>query len=296
MTASAIKNVGFIGLGLMGSAFTARLVERGYSVIGFDIDPKKVEAARAQGAVAAADAAEVARHGDVTLICVTSTAAVEEAVFGSGGVVEGGTTGKVLVDHSTSEAGATVEMAERLATKTGMQWVDAPVSGGPPAAAAGSLAIMAGGDSSAIDRITPVMDELAAQFTHMGKVGAGQITKMINQVLVLTNYCVLAEALMLAEKGGIDATKIPIALADGHAGSNLLKALYPRMLDRDYAPAGYARQILKDLDMVHDLARDLKSPTPMTSQAAALFRILNARGHGELDGIAILKLYDEPPL
>lgn len=296
MKENKIQPVGFIGLGLMGAAFSSRLIECGYSVKGYDIDPKKVEVATSLGVVAGANAADVVRHGDITLMCVTSTAAVEESVFGNSGVADAATAEKILVDHSTTETTATVDMAARLHEQSGMQWVDAPVSGGPPAAAAGKLAIMAGGDTSAIETITPLMNDLAAQFSHMGDVGAGQITKMVNQVLVLTNYCVLAEAIMLAEKGGIDVAKIPTALADGHAGSNLLQAMFPRMIDRDFTPAGYARQVLKDLDMVQDLAHHLKSPTPMASQAATLFRILNARGHGELDGTAILKLYDQPPV
>jgi 3-hydroxyisobutyrate dehydrogenase len=296
MTEDKIRPVGFIGLGLMGTAFSSRLIECGYAVKGYDINPKKVEAATAFGVVAGANVADVVRHGDITLMCVTSTAAVEEVVFGNSGVVDAAAAGKILVDHSTTETAATVDMAAQLHERTGMGWVDAPVSGGPPAATAGKLAIMAGGDTPAIETITPLMNDLAAQFTHMGEIGAGQITKMVNQVLVLTNYCVLAEALMLAEKGGIDVAKIPTALGDGHAGSNLLQAMFPRMIDRDFTPAGYARQVLKDLDMVQDLARHLKAPTPMASQAATLFRILNARGHGELDGTAILKLYDQPPV
>jgi 3-hydroxyisobutyrate dehydrogenase-like beta-hydroxyacid dehydrogenase len=115
---------------------------------------------------------------------------------------------------------------------------------------------------------------------------------MINQVLVLSNYCVLAEALALAEAGGVDASRIPAALGAGYAGSNLLQRLYPRLVARDFAPAGYAFQALKDLDMVQALAREVKVPTPMASQAAVLFRTLVAKGYGELDGIAVLKLYD----
>jgi 3-hydroxyisobutyrate dehydrogenase len=109
----------------------------------------------------------------------------------------------------------------------------------------------------------------------------------------LNNYAVLAEALALAEAGGIDASKIPDALATGHAGSNMLKNVFPRMIKRDYAPKGYARQLLKDLDMLHDLAKSLKTPTPISSQTASLLRILNSKGHEELDGIAIMKLYDQ---
>jgi 3-hydroxyisobutyrate dehydrogenase-like beta-hydroxyacid dehydrogenase len=183
-------------------------------------------------------------------------------------------------------------MAAELRVRTAMAWVDAPVSGVPPAAAAGSLAIMAGGGDDDIARAAPLMADLAARFTHMGAVGAGQITKMVNQVLVLNNYAVLAEALALAEAGGINAAKIPEALGAGHAGSNMLASMYPRMVARDFAPAGFARQILKDLDMLYDLAKDLAVPTPMSSQSANLYRILNSKGHGELDGIAVLKLFD----
>ena len=172
-----------------------------------------------------------------------------------------------------------------------MAWVDAPVSGGPPAAEAGTLAIMAGGADDAFARAVPALQDLG-QVTHMGSVGAGQVTKMVNQILVLNNYCILAEALALAEAGGVDASKIPDALASGHAGSNMLQSMYPRILKRDFEPAGYAFQVMKDLDMVHDLASELKVPTPMSGQASSLFRILNAKGHGQLDGLAVFKLYD----
>ena len=174
-----------------------------------------------------------------------------------------------------------------------MGWVDAPVSGGPPAARAGTLAIMAGGDEADIEAVSPVMSDISGGFTHFGPVGAGQVAKMVNQILVLNNYAVLAEALALAEAGGIDASKIPDALASGHAGSNMLKYIFPRMIARDFEPQGYARQILKDFDMLHDLAKNLKSPTPMSSQATSLFRILCSKGHQELDGISVLKLFDQ---
>ena len=172
-----------------------------------------------------------------------------------------------------------------------MGWIDAPVSGGPPAAAAGTLAIMAGGDPAELERARAVL-EMLGTLTVMGPVGAGQVTKMVNQVLVLTNYCVLAEALALAEAGGVDASRIPAALGAGHAGSNLLQSLYPRLVARDFEPAGYAFQVQKDLDMVQGLARALGVPTPMVAQASSLFRILVSKGHGQLDGLAVLKLYD----
>ena len=133
-----------------------------------------------------------------------------------------------------------------------MGWVDAPVSGGLPAAEAGTLAIMIGGEEATVAVVEPVL-KLLGTCTHMGPVGAGQVTKMVNQVLVLSNYCVLAEAMVLAEAGGVDASRIPAALGAGYAGSNMLQRLYPRLVARDFAPAGYAFQALKDLDMVYGL-------------------------------------------
>ena len=288
--------IAFIGLGLMGAAFTKRLTSLGYEVTGHDIDPAKVEAARGWGVRPAASAAEAAHDADIVQVCVLETEHVRDIALGPHGIADCGAPGKVLVDHGTTVLTATREMAAELKDRCGMDWVDAPVSGGPPAAEDGSLAIMAGGSDAAIARIAPLMADLAGVFTHMGGVGAGQITKMVNQVLVLTNYCVIAEAVKLGEAGGIDVAKIPQALATGHAGSNLLNALLPRIVARDFAPLGRAKQVLKDLDMLHDLTKALEVPTPMADQARALYRLLCARGHRELDGGAVFRLYDSPPV
>ncbi len=287
------QKIGFIGLGLMGQGFTKRLTECGYRVTGFDLDATKVEQASKHGVIAASNASEVAKSSDVVLVCVTSTDGVEKVIFGAGGVAETASPGMVLVDHSTSIVANTKDMAVKLKAETGMGWVDAPVSGGPEGAEAGELAIMAGGGDVDVAIVQSIMDDVSSAFTVFGPVGSGQVAKMVNQVLVLNNYAVLAEALALAEAGGIDASKIPDALATGHAGSNMLKNVFPRMIKRDYAPKGYARQLLKDLDMLHDLAKSLKTPTPISSQTASLLRILNSKGHEELDGIAIMKLYDQ---
>jgi 3-hydroxyisobutyrate dehydrogenase-like beta-hydroxyacid dehydrogenase len=263
-------------------------------VTGYDIAADKLEAATRHGVQTAASAAEVTRASDIVQICVMTAGDLERAVFGDDGVASAASAGKILIDHSTTEVETTRRFAARLA-ETGMGWIDAPVSGGPPAAEAGSLAIMAGGDDAHLAQAQGLLADLG-QCTHMGPVGAGQVTKMVNQVLVLTNYCVLAEALSLAEAGGVDAARIPEALGAGYAGSTMLQRLYPRMVARDFAPAGYAFQALKDLDMVQGLAKSLTVPTPMTSQAATLFRILNAKGHGRLDCVAVLKLYDKEPV
>ncbi len=277
----------------MGHAIARRLIETGHAVAGYDIAAEKVAAVATLGVQVCGSAAEVARNSDIVLVSVTTTAAVEEAVLGKDGIASAGRLdGKVLVDHSTTEIEATKRVATGLAA-TGMAFVDAPVSGGPAAAMSGTLAIMAGGDASAIARIRPVMEQLGL-LTHLGPVGAGQATKLVNQALVLTNYCVIAEALRLAEAYGVDAKLVPAALAPGHAGSNLLPVLFGRMIARDFTPHGYARQVLKDLEMLNQAASERHVAMPMAGQALALYRQLITQGKSELDASAILTLYPEP--
>jgi 3-hydroxyisobutyrate dehydrogenase-like beta-hydroxyacid dehydrogenase len=258
--------------------------------VGFDIDAAKLAQARTIGVEPAESPADVAKHADVVLVCVTNTAAVVEVVLGTKGVVAAGRLdGKVVVDHSTTEIAATKALAETLASRTGAAFIDAPVSGGPDAARSGTLAIMAGADDAAIRKVTPLIQALG-RFTHMGAIGAGQATKLVNQTLVLTNYCVIAEAVRLAQAYGVDAKKIPEALATGHAGSNLLPIALPRMVDEDFVPRGYARQVLKDLEMLQEAARQHHLDMPMSSQALKLFRMLVASGKSELDATAVISV------
>src|ERR1051325_7497223 len=286
--------IGFVGLGLMGEGFTRRLIEKGHAVAGFDIDEEKTRAAAAWGVKPAASAAEIAQACDIILISVINTAAVEDVALGARGVASVDVAGKVIVDHSTTELDATKRIAGTIAAK-GADFVDAPVSGGPGAAKTGTLAIMAGGNDAAIEKIEPLMRDLGTM-THMGGVGTGQATKLVNQTLVLTNYCVLAEALRLAQAYGVDARKIPQALAPGHAGSNLLNALFPRMIAEDFAPLGFARQVLKDLEMLQGAAREKHLAMPMASQALTLYRMLVAAGHSERDASAVVTLFPKAGL
>ncbi|TMJ01894.1 MAG: NAD(P)-dependent oxidoreductase [Alphaproteobacteria bacterium] len=285
------ERIGFIGLGLMGTGFTRRLIATGHAVVGYDPDPGRMDEAAQRGVQPAASAADVAKAADIILICVINTAAVEDATLGSRGIVQADIAGKVVVDHSTAEIKTTLRIAAELAAR-GAQFVDAPVSGGPGAAEAGTLAIMAGGGDAAIARIAPLMRDLGSM-THMGGNGAGQATKLVNQTIVLTNYCVLAEALRLGEAYGVDTAKIATALAPGHAGSNLMPVLLPRMIAKDFRPLGYVRQILKDLEMLQAAAADEHVAMPMAAQALTLFRLLAASGRSELDGSAVVTLYPE---
>ena len=285
-----MSTVGFVGLGLMGQAFTQRLAERSHRIVGFDIDDEKVKAAAAWGVAPASSAAAVAEAADLVLVCVINTAAVEDVATGPRGLTAApNIAGKICIDVSTTEIEATHRVAAALGAR-GMDFVDAPVSGGPGAAKAGTLAIMAGGSEAAIAKITPLMRELG-DFTHMGEVGTGQATKLVNQTIVLTNFCVLAEALRLAQAYGVDAAKIPEALKAGFAGSNMLGPIFPQMLAEDFKPRGFARQVRKDLEMLQTAARDRHLAMPMAAQALTLYRLLNASGKAELDAASVVSLY-----
>ncbi len=284
--------VGFVGLGLMGQGFTQRLVEKGHRVVGFDIDESKTNAAAAWGVTPTKSAAEVAEAADIVLVSVTNTAAVEDVAAGPRGMLTArSTSGKICVDLSTTELETTKRLAASLEQR-GMTFIDAPVSGGPGAAKAGTLAIMAGGPQTAIAQIAPIMRDLGSM-THMGPAGTGQATKLVNQTIVLTNFCVLAEALRLAQAYGVDAQRIPQALQAGFAGSNMLAPVFPQMLAEDFAPRGFARQVLKDLEMLQAAARDRHLAMPMASQALTLYRLLVASGKSELDAAAVVTLYPQ---
>ena len=288
-----MTKVGFIGLGLMGTGFTKRLVASGREVIGFDIETEKIAAAADWGVRPAKSPAEVIARTDLVAICVTTTYAVEEVATGGEGLLAAGRLdGKTVVDFSTTEMEATHRVAAAL-TSVGAAFIDAPVSGGPGAAETGTLAVMAGGEARALDAVRPVLEQLGL-VTHMGPTGAGQATKLVNQALCLTNYCVVAEGLRLAEAYGVDARKIPAALAPGLANSAVLQVIFPRMVEGDFAPRGYARQVLKDLEMLQEATRAQHLALPMASLATTLFRMLVAQGNSELDGAAVVTLIPKP--
>src|SRR6185312_14088696 len=186
------------------------------------------------------------------------------------GIAETARADQILVDLSTADPDAIRRMAARLAEKTRTRWVDAPVSGGPPAARDGTMTVMAGGEAADIEAVRPLMADMAGNFTHMGPVGAGQTTKIINQAIVGTGYVLMAEALVLAEAAGLDAAKLPECLAGGFADSNLLRKIYPQMCARAFEPpTSYARQLLKDLKNVGHFAHEQGCALPLIETAVA---------------------------
>jgi 3-hydroxyisobutyrate dehydrogenase-like beta-hydroxyacid dehydrogenase len=275
-------SLGYVGVGLMGGPMVKRLVSLGWQVRAYDIVPERSSAG---------SAAEAARGADVVLLNLPTNDAVKDAVFGRDGVAAGVSARQLLVDFSTIPVDECRSHAARLLAATGCRWVDTPVSGGPPAVAAGSLTVMAGGEEADLERLAPLMHDIAARCTHMGPLGAGLAAKMINQLVVGVGHAMLAEAVALCAKAGIDGARIPDCLAGGYADSNVMKAYWPRMVQHDFAPRGYLRQLLKDLEMVNEWAGSLKAPAPQLAQALSLYRLAASHGYSELDSSAVVKVF-----
>jgi 3-hydroxyisobutyrate dehydrogenase len=285
--------IGFAGAGTLGSAIIERLLASGFELKAWNRSRDKLAPLLELGASAEETSADLARESDVVITCVTDHRAVESVVFGADGVASAGVSGKLLIDMSTSDAGKTREMADRLEQACGMGWVDAPISGGAPAARTGSMAVMCGGSEANFALAEPVLRHLAGALTLMGPVGAGQGTKMINQVLVSCSLAVLAEACALAERAGVDALRIPEALAGGRADSRLLQEFLPKMAKSDFSIEGSVSIMLKDLEMIHDLAETTGAVMPVTALVTQINRQLVLYGLADADNSTIVNLYRE---
>ena len=286
--------LGFIGLGLMGGPMVGRLLEAGYDVTVWNRSPEKIISAVANGATKAANVAELVSAVDLVLMCLTDTTAVEKVVFGDDGVVSGAADDKLLVDFSSMRPDVTRKFAVRLKMETGMGWVDAPVSGGAKGAAAGTLAIMAGGEVEDVERVRPIVAAFSQRFTRMGEIGAGQVTKLCNQIIVASNVAAMAEAISFAEKSGVvDATKLAEALKGGWADSQPFQIMAPRFAARNTEPKiGAIDVMLKDIDTARDLAIENGAPLPMAALASEAFRKLSSMGLGDSDIGEIMTLFD----
>ncbi|WP_438300904.1 NAD(P)-dependent oxidoreductase [Pseudomonas sp. NMS19W] len=292
---STLPSLGFAGIGLMGLPMCRRLLAAGYPLTVWNRNPAKCAPLVEAGARQVATPAELCGQADVVMLCLADTAVVREVVFGPAGVAEGAKSGQLLVDFSSLEPTATREMAAELAQKTGMAWLDSPVSGGVVGAEAGSLAIMVGGDAADLDRVRPVLLTLGQRVTHMGGIGAGQVTKACNQMIVACNALVIAEVVALAEQSGVDASLIAEALAGGFADSKPLQILAPQMADSRFEPVKWhVRTLLKDLDTAVKFSREVGSATPISGLAAQLMRLHGAQGFLERDPSTLVKMYREP--
>lgn len=279
----------------MGLPMCRRLLAAGYPLTVWNRNPQKCAPLVAAGARQVATPAQLCEHADLVLLCLANTDVVRQVVFAADGIAQGARAGQLLLDLSSLEPTATREMAAALARDTGMAWVDAPVSGGTPGAESGSLAIMVGGEAADIERVRPVLLALGQRVTHMGAVGAGQVTKACNQMIVACNALVIAEVVALAERSGVDARLIAEALAGGFADSKPLQILAPQMAESRFEPVKWhVRTLLKDLDGAVKFSREQGSATPISGLAAQLMRLHGGQGYLEQDPATLVRLYRDP--
>jgi len=287
--------IGFIGLGTMGMPMALNLLQGGHWLGIWGRNPEKMKDAIDAGAVLAASPKALAAECDILFLCVTDTNAVEQLTFGADGIAEGAGADLLLVDHSSINPDATRDFAGRLKDSCGAAWVDAPVSGGKHGAAGGTLVIMAGGAAADIERMRTVCEATSQRVTHMGPVGTGQATKIVNQAIIGAEIAVLAETLGFAKTYGVDCQKVPEALAGGWADSTVLQDHGKRMINAEYWESAPGNMI-KDMNVACDMAKATTSPMPVTALVTELYRMLGANGDANKGQIGLMYLYKQDAL
>ncbi|MCP5406820.1 MAG: NAD-binding protein [Chromatiaceae bacterium] len=282
--------IGFIGLGLMGRPMCLNLHRAGARLVIYNRSRAVVDNLIREAIEPADNPADVACRTEIVVLAVSDTPAVKQVLFGDNGLADGLRPGALVIDMGTTAVAATREYAARLA-QTGVDFIDAPVSGGEIGARDGSLAIMAGGSEAAVKRAWPLFDILGKSTIHVGDVGAGQVAKAANQVIVGLNIGALAEALALAECAGVDPSKVRQALLGGFAASRILEVHGQRMIDSSFAPGGKVTTQHKDLSQALDLAASLGLSLPATHLNMTLYQRLIDKGEGGLDHSALIRLF-----
>jgi 2-hydroxy-3-oxopropionate reductase len=287
----SFSKIGFIGLGIMGKPMSRNLMKAGYSLTVFDVVPGPVAELAAAGASTGASAAATAAAAELIVTMLPDGPEVEQAVLGPGGVLEGAKSGAVLVDMSSISPMVSQKIGAACAAK-GVAFLDAPVSGGEPKAIDGTLAIMVGGDASVFERVKPVLAAMGSSVTLTGPVGAGNVTKLANQIIVACNIAAMGEALVLATKAGIDPEVVFNAIKGGLAGSTVLNAKAPMVVGRNFKPGFRIRLHQKDLRNALLAGESLKVPLPLTSLVQGMIVSLMNEGKGELDHSAIVQFIE----
>ena len=286
------EKIALIGAGIMGQAIGTRLLECGHSLTVFDIDKPKVQQLMEKGARSSGSPALATAQSDFVILSLNHADIVNKAVFGAEGIAASANASKLLIDMSSIDPAVTAEMSAHLKMQTGMAWVDCPLSGGVPGALAGKLTIMAGGETDDFERARAVMKDLAANYTLMGASGAGQTTKLVNQLFCALAFQAVAEAVKLAEAGGVDPARIPTALTGGRADGRIMQEFMAKFAARDFTPTGSLGNMLKDLDSIQAFALKTRTPLPLTSAVTDIHRILIAMGLGPKDSAEAMRLLD----
>jgi len=282
------EKVGVIGLGAIGGGIAHNLLSAGADVTVWNRTEAKMEPLVAAGAAAAANAAEVARSSSIVFICVSDTPDVEEVLFGDEGILQGASPGDLIIDNSTISPQATREMARRL-DSAGIHMLDAPVSGGPEGAAAGTLSLMVGGDRAQFERAKPYLDSIGGTITHVGDNGDGQMVKLVNQILVVGHALAMSEAFLFAAAGGLDLERTLQAVQGGAAGSWMLDHRAPQMIRRDWSPGFSIDMQEKDVKLAVGAASELGVPLLVTGLVDDLYRVLQREGMGGEGNHALVK-------
>ena len=280
--------VGFCGMGTMGAAMAANIARAGFPLVVWNRTPGKAALPVSLGATEAATPRELAASVDIVVVCVSDTPDVERVLLADDGVLAAGVKGQLVVDCSTISPAGTREMACKLAGG-GIAMIDAPVSGGSEGAQKGTLTIMVGGEAADVERARPVLAAMGQKITHMGPIGAGQVTKAANQVILAGTYLAVAEGVVLAMKAGLDAKQVVEALVGGAARSWVLENRSGRMIDNDY-PLGFRLALhLKDLGIALELGKEVGAALPVSALAQQIEAGLVAQGHGDDDNSALAR-------
>ncbi|MFH1330129.1 MAG: NAD(P)-dependent oxidoreductase [Actinomycetota bacterium] len=286
------ERIGFIGLGTMGGGMARNLLAKGHAIAVWNRSPDRVAALVRAGATAAEGPASLAGRCDLVIVCVSDTPDVEQITLGPGGILEGLAAGSLVIDHSTISPRATLALAAAV-TARGAHWLDAPVSGGSEGAARGTLSIMVGGEPGQVERARPYLEAYGTTITHVGPNGAGQMAKLVNQILVVVTQQGVGEALLLAQAGGLDLNRTIDAVKGGAAGSWMLANRGPQMAGRDWRPGFTIDLQQKDLRLVLEAADEMGVPLPGTALVFQLYRALQQRGLGGEGNHALVKALEE---
>jgi 2-hydroxy-3-oxopropionate reductase len=285
-------NIGFIGLGLMGRHMCLNLHHAGATLYIYNRSRQVLDELEQARMMPCGSPAEVGRAADIVILMVSDTPAVEQVLFGDNGLAHGLRQNTLVIDMGTTAAVATREFAQRLYAK-GVNYIDAPVSGGESGARDGKLTIMAGGTQSSIDRALPIFKVLGTSFTHIGDVGTGQIAKAANQIIVGLNIGAVAEALALAKKAGADSAKVREALLGGYAASRILEVHGQRMIDENFTPGAKATTQHKDMTQAVELGAHYHLELPITALGKELYKRLIESGGANLDHSALIKVIEK---
>jgi len=284
--------VGFIGLGIMGKPMAKNMIKAGYDLTVFDLNKSSVEEVVLAGAKEAKSIRDLAANADIIVTMLPNSPHVKSVVLGEGGVIETARKGTILIDMSSIAPLASKEIAKELSQK-GIDMIDAPVSGGEPKAIEGSLSIMVGGKEELFEKYKPLLLTMGASAVLCGEIGAGNVTKLANQVIVAINIAAMSEAFVLAQKAGVSPELVYNAIKGGLAGSTVLNAKAPMVLERNFNPGFKIDLHIKDLNNVLETATELDAPMFLTKHVLEMLKDLQKDGDGQLDHCAILKYYEK---